>query len=212
MHWTGKRLPYISAADEQAAADPIIRLLRELAIFQRKSDTYRHEMVRVLLEFADHHGANPMIRSFGTLIQKFDALYGKYQEVVPRRNVGKQSEGPGDPISLTSKALWCCFPRIVPLYDRYSQNAIFIISRSDQHSPEDGVINNRISHRYTAFADLWLQIYEQAKPVIDNADLRGYRYKVRVFDRILWFIGREDYIRDPGELPPVRTSALQRRT
>ncbi len=42
---------------------------------------------------------------------------------------------------------------------------------------------------YAAFLDIWLQVYRIVEPAIDQADLSACPQKVRVFDRLLWYLG-----------------------
>lgn len=79
----------------------------------------------------------------------------------------------GDPrniTSLTSKALWCCYPHSVPIYDDYSARALQVICRICKIKPE----KNGGDERYGLFLDAWLQLFEKIKPVIEHADLDGY--------------------------------------
>jgi hypothetical protein len=41
--------------------------------------------------------------------------------------------------------------------------------------------------------DVWFQVYREVQSVIDEADLRGHRYKVRVLDRLLWYLGQPGF-------------------
>jgi hypothetical protein len=46
---------------------------------------------------------------------------------------------------------------------------------------------------YYQFVSAWEQFYERYAAKISNLDTDGYPYRVRVFDRILWLIGRDQY-------------------
>ena len=119
------------------------------------------------------------------VLAKFDALHTSCRKGVRRTTKDKER----DLTSLTSKALWCCYPNAVPIYDAFAQNALYVLSRLAGITPEAS------GHRYTRFSDVWFTIYSHVKPVIDQADLRGYSYKVRVFDRMLWILRTPNYSR-----------------
>ena len=40
---------------------------------------------------------------------------------------------------------------------------------------------------------MWLQLYQRIEPAIDQSDLRGYPYKVRVLDGLLWYLGQPTF-------------------
>jgi hypothetical protein len=46
---------------------------------------------------------------------------------------------------------------------------------------------------YVCFVDAWFRVYDELKSVIDVANLSGYPYKVRVLDRLLWYLGQPNF-------------------
>ena len=99
--------------------------------------------------------------------------------------------------SLASKALWLCYPESVPMFDGWTRNALYVISKI-----ENGI--NPIAEKtpdYEQFVHVWKQLYSKYKETIESLDIGTcpypYRvYRVRVFDRILWLIGRSSYQTD----------------
>ena len=94
--------------------------------------------------------------------------------------------------SLASKALWLCYPESVPMLDGWTRNALYVISKI-----ENGI--NPIAEKtpeYEQFVHVWKQLYSKYKETIENLDIGTYPYRVRVFDRILWLIGRPSYQTD----------------
>jgi len=89
--------------------------------------------------------------------------------------------------SLASKALWCCYPNDVPMFDNNAQRALQIFSRLCRIFPEPG------QEEYGCFVDAWLQLYHKIEPVIDQADIKGFPYKIRVLDGILWYMGKPTF-------------------
>jgi len=52
---------------------------------------------------------------------------------------------------------------------------------------------DREKSEYRKFAYVWKALYERHAPAIAAVDTKGYPYRVRVFDGILWDIGRPEY-------------------
>jgi hypothetical protein len=105
---------------------------------------------------------------------------------------------PRDFTSLASKALWLCYPDSVPLFDRWTRTALYVISKI-----EDGITpiaektaESEKTPQYEQFVHVWKQLYSKYKETIENLDIDDYPYPVRVFDRILWLIGRPSYQTD----------------
>ncbi len=94
--------------------------------------------------------------------------------------------------SLASKALWLCYPESVPMFDGWTRNALYVISKI-----ENGI--NPIAEKtpeYEQFVHVWKQLYSKYEKTIENLNNGTYPYCVRVFDRILWLIGRPSYQTD----------------
>jgi hypothetical protein len=41
--------------------------------------------------------------------------------------------------------------------------------------------------------DVWLQVYNEVESVISPEDLSDCPYKVRVLDRLLWYLGQRSF-------------------
>jgi len=91
--------------------------------------------------------------------------------------------------SLTSKALWLCCPDKVPMFDSHAGRALWVLTKIESGivAPPGGASD------YHQFVFVWTQFYEKYRDAISNSDIRGYPYRVRVFDRILWMIGKDQY-------------------
>ena len=113
------------------------------------------------------------------LMDEYARLESMVKQCVPENKSGEARSI----TSLTSKALWCCYPHDVPIYDRNARCALQVLCRL-LHINIDVPEEN-----YEAFADAWFQVYEHLKPVIDSADIAPYLYKVRVLDSFLWYLG-----------------------
>jgi hypothetical protein len=92
-------------------------------------------------------------------------------------------------VSLASKALWLRYPDVVPLYDRFAQDALWILSKLESDLP----LVPEGTTRYGAFALIWQTLYDRYAVSVAAIDNKGYPYRVRIFDRILWLIGEPTY-------------------
>ena len=170
--------------------------LRHYTVLMGFKNSTRDKIVTSVLKFADMNGCDLNLGKDSTLYDKFDKLIDNFNilyyeccSVVP----SNKNNNPRDLTSLTSKALWCCYPNAVPLYDRFAQNAVWVLGRLTDIKPD----SRFMKQRYAAFSYIWIKMYDEVLPLINQADLKGYPNKVRVFDRILWIIGEENYNRDP---------------
>jgi hypothetical protein len=182
--------PAIQAVHDKAETsrkDALGKWLQTYGVFQGLLSADRVGLASAVLNFADENECDlELSLPYDELIQKFDALHQKCRSVVQR-----------DFTSFTSKALWCCYPNAVPLYDNFTQHSVWMISRLAGFSPKT---EHKPMHRYGPFADVWLAMYNQVLPIIDQMDPQVYPYRVRVFDKILYLIGEPNYNRDPSKV------------
>jgi hypothetical protein len=161
--------------DNRERESALKKWLRDYAVFQGFTAEMRADVVRRVLQFADDE------RCHSEALSHIGTLQGTRNQ--PRRR---------DVTSLTTKALWCCYPNAVPIYDRLAQNALWVMCKLARIQPTLDSKDNR----YETFSDVWLQIYAAVEGII-TAEIRShishYPYKVRVFDRILWSIGQPNY-------------------
>jgi hypothetical protein len=147
-----------------------------------------------VLKFADDGGCDREVRlSYDELMSKFDTLHEQCRKLVHLNKDNAQR----DLTSFTSKALWCCYPSSVPIYDNFTQSSVWIISRLSGVSL---TMDHPPKHRYRPFASAWLAMYGQVASIINEADLQEYLYPVRVFDKVLWIVGEPNYNRDPSKV------------
>ena len=85
-----------------------------------------------------------------------------------------------------------CYPDVVPIYDGYAVRALQVISRlvplnlTEQRQWPDGL------EKYAPYLEIWIQLYAKAAPVISEA-AADYLHRVRIFDKMLWLIGKRTY-------------------
>ena len=147
------------------------------------------EVARVIVDFADEREQLAPGCDYAAILQQFEMLYGRCSAVVPQKEDGSRR----DITSLTSKALWVCYPDIIPIYDNYAEQALQVISRlMPLNLREAEAQHSQAAKRYAPFLDIWLQLYGELAPVIRGA-AANYPYDVRVLDKMLWLIGRPGY-------------------
>jgi hypothetical protein len=96
--------------------------------------------------------------------------------------------------SLASKALWLCYPDSVPIFDSYAQRALHVLSKLDSRVPLIGYGTSE----YEQFVRVWTGLYCRYQEAIAAVDMRGYPFRSRVFDGVLWIIGRPSYLVGKG--------------
>jgi hypothetical protein len=136
-----------------------------------------------IVEFADERRERLLHRDKDRIVFEFNELEKRISRVAPRTKAGK----PFVLRSLTSKGLWCCFPEDVPIFDSHAANAFRVISRICRMIPAPN------QPEYACFVDLWLQVFKEVEPVISQEDLSDCPYKVRVLDRLLWYLGQDSF-------------------
>jgi hypothetical protein len=140
-------------------------------------------IARRIVEFADEPRPTALDQNRASIISEYKKLEGRIQSFAPRTKAGKQIKV----TSLTSKALWCCYPDDIPIFDSHAQRALQMISRICRIFPEPG------QGEYGRFVDVWLQLYRKIEPAIDRADLKGFPCKIRVLDGLLWYLGKPEF-------------------
>ncbi len=160
--------------------------LRSYGVFRGLDNDEASAVVNEILGFADNRSlTSPTTRE--EIIDLFRALHDRCREKVHRNKDGTLR----DLSSLTSKALWCCYPDAIPLFDSRAARALCVISRLMGLTPPPS--NNK--SRYEPFLSVWLDLYARVEPTIDQNRRRVDRipHKVRVLDLVLWTIGEPDF-------------------
>jgi hypothetical protein len=136
-----------------------------------------------VIAFADEREKEPLRQDRDKILSEFDQLEDRIRRVVPRTRANRDREI----TSLTSKALWCCYPEDIPIFDRNARCALTVISRICQLLPAPS------QSTYSRFIDVWFQVYREVESVISPEDLSECPYKVRVLDLLLWHLGQSSF-------------------
>jgi hypothetical protein len=178
----------LSALQDKSApnrGEAIRSWLQSYEVFQGIDGPKRPAIATAIVEWAD---ARDIHRDLGTT----DALEEVHLELAA---VCVSANGESrDFASLASKALWLCYPDSVPIFDRFAQRALWVISKLEkdmQTLPESET-------EYKKFIYIWRAIYDRYAVTINSIEIGSYPYRVRIFDKILWLIGEPRYgLREP---------------
>lgn len=173
--------PGMNPADRQQR---LLKWLHDYRVFLGFPHQARENVVARVLEFADSHRNTAGSLSKDDIVRYYHLLVECIQTAAPP---DPKTQKVREVRSLSSKALWCCFPDDVPMMDGYACRALQVMSRLAGLKPGAG------QKEYASFVDVWLQLYEQIRPVLDGADSTKHPYKVRVFDRLLWYLGQPSF-------------------
>lgn len=185
--------------DCQARDEEVIRFLRDrheeigtrtsvvrkwleyYSTLQGYREAERIAVSQSIVTFADNKDLSAVPSTVEDIESEFTTLYQQCQLHAPKT----KSEMRRDLTSLASKALWCCYPNTIPIYDGHAERALWAISRLlELPTPAP-------STKYKRFLLMWLEVYSRVQ--IDKTRLDGYPHTVRVFDKILWILGQPDF-------------------
>jgi hypothetical protein len=167
--------------------EKILTWLRHYKVHRAFSpDNFRNVATQIEL-FAQNRSTRQLDQCEASVLSEFNKLEALIRPLAPLNKDGEARKV----ISLTSKALWFCYPYDVPIFDGYAERALQVIARITSMTPKQSGTS------YACFLDIWFQVYAVVSPVIDQANLNGYPYKVRVLDRLLWHLGQPDFATPP---------------
>jgi hypothetical protein len=90
--------------------------------------------------------------------------------------------------SMTSKALWLCYPNDVPILDNYSEHALQILCRMQEVR-----VPKKITGRYERFLCAWFKIHAACRKTLDAIPLTQYPFRIRLLDWLLWYLGEPKF-------------------
>ncbi len=170
-------------------SDTIRRWFQVYRVFRvRGIGTQGNEIVDAFLRWADSRDRERNLDTAAALSEAHKELKTLICNAYTRNPQNK----PREFTSLTSKALWLCYPDKVPMFDGYAQRALWVLAKLEIGiaTPPNG---SDADDNYFQFVSAWKHFYGSYSAEISNLDTNGYPYRVRVFDRILWLIGKEQY-------------------
>jgi hypothetical protein len=184
-HHDVKALDALSTEDDPNRRDTIRDWLQAYRVFRvRGIATRRDKIADAVLRWADSRDRDRDLDSP-------DALYAAHKELMKSvcdAYIHGSQNSRREFTSLTSKALWLCYPDKIPMFDSYAQRALWVLAKL-----EIGIAAPPSGADYYQFVSVWTQFYERYLDTISGLDTDGYLYRVRVFDRILLMIGKDQY-------------------
>lgn len=170
----------LAATDRKRQVVDWLNYMRVLMSFPQDARTLVAEQI---ITYADGTRQDLLHQDKVGIVIEFDTLRERVCRFAPRTKNGEER----DVTSLTSKALWCCYPDAVPIFDNNAAGALRVIGRLCHFAPVPK------QSKYACFVDLWLKVYAELEPVISDADLSGCPYRVRLLDRLLWYLGQSSF-------------------
>lgn len=135
-------------------------------------------------------------------------LQRDFNHLVSSLNMAYQKENSGDDrsfLSLSSKLLWLRYPKEAPIFDSQAHRSVLILRRvHDAHMGDARIPATRSENRheskanadirrYGSFVQDYLEIYGRCQSAVEGfASQEGYPYPIRVFDKVLWLLGKAE--------------------
>jgi predicted small secreted protein len=176
-----KALAALNSHNEPDRVTIVRRWLYDYQVFQGIDGPKRTAITEAVLLWADSQQGQSdpatldvLVRSHAGLMAACSTAYGRGRDFT----------------SLAYKALWLRYPDVVPMFDSFAQRALWVISKIEK----DIAAPASEKSEYRKFAYAWRTLYGRYASTIAAVDARGYPYRVRIFDKILWIIGSPGYV------------------
>jgi hypothetical protein len=173
----------ITAIRDQGVSNRVQKVRKWLDsynVLQGLTGERRETVAAAVVAWADQRGHDSTLDTVDAIIKAHANLEAACSQAdVKNRNF----------ISIASKALWLRYPTVVPPYDSFVQNVLWMISKVDPGPP--AVPQN--STLYATFVLHWKNLYDRYGDTIAAINAHGYPYSVRILDRILWLLGKRSY-------------------
>lgn len=177
-----------SQESQSARIERVHRWLQSYHVLQSFTTEYERRIAEQIITYADRRGQKSLNLKQGLILAEYKRLESQLQAVLPP-NI--KSGKPRKVTSLVSKAMWCCYPYDVPIYDSYVEHALQVICRICSLKVTN--VADAAYRKYEHFLDAWFQVFEEIEPIIDPEVLRDYPFKPRVLDSLLWYFGQPKF-------------------
>lgn len=137
-----------------------------------------------IIAYADQRVRSNLENNQNHIVDEFRALSLLIAGAIPENPNG----GIREVTSLVSKALWLCYPNDVPIIDKNAEKSLQVISRMLRLQIPPNL------PRYASFVHAWFQVYGQIQKLLQaNRPDANYPYDVRLFDFLLWYLGKDSF-------------------
>lgn len=177
--WDSAALLSLDCTDHQVRLSEIRSWLTNYKVFMGFDNDARSRITEAFLIWADQRDKASVLQVADLVNAHEDLTHRCASAFGARRSF----------TSLSSKALWLCYPEVVPMFDTNAQRALMVLCKLN--GPIQGPEQNLTA--YHQFVLIWRAFYERHLQTLSTLDLKGYKYMVRVFDQILWNIGAPGY-------------------
>ena len=187
--WDTKTIEAVNSIHEPQSVrvEQVKRWLQSYHVLQSFTAETERMIAEQVIAYADSRKHTILDMDQELILKEFKELKSRIQQVVPKNKSGK----PRKVTSLVSKAIWCCYPSHIPIYDSYAEHALQMISRlSDIEVPRAAKGSEK---EYAQFLEAWFRVFKEIEPAIDPEILKVYPYKIRVLDSLLWYIGQPKF-------------------
>jgi hypothetical protein len=167
----------------------IHRWFQSYHVLQSFTAETEKKIAEEVIAYADNRKRMNLDMKQELILDEFNELELRLQEFMPRNKSNK----PRKVTSLVSKAIWCCYPDDIPIYDSYAEHALQILCRLSEIKVSGKVKDS--NGEYARFLEAWFLVFNEIEPAIDPKFLTVYPYKIRVLDSLLWFIGQPKFDR-----------------
>jgi hypothetical protein len=187
--WDQKTIEAVKSIHEPQSArvEQVHRWLQSYHVLQSFTAETERMIAGQVIVYADSRQRRVLDMKQELILAEFKELESQIQKVVTKNKSGK----PRKVTSLVSKAIWCCYPSDIPIYDNYAEHALQVICRLSNIKVTGK--SNDTDGKYAHFLEAWFRVYREIEPVIDPEILEGYPYKIRVLDSLLWYIGQPKF-------------------
>jgi len=187
--WDMKTIEAVGSIHEPRSerVEQIHRWLQSYHVLQSFTGETEKKIAEEVIDYADQRKRTDLEMKQDLILQEFKELESRIQRVVPRNKSGNQRKV----TSLVSKAIWCCYPTDIPIYDNYAEHALQVICRLSNITITRNTAN--LGGEYARFLEAWFRVYREIEPAIDPDVLKIYPYKIRVLDSLLWYLGQPKF-------------------
>jgi hypothetical protein len=187
--WDMKTIEAVNSIHEPQSVrvEQVHRWLQSYHVLQSFTTKTERMIAEQVIAYADSRKRTILDMKQELILEEFKDLESRIQKVVPENKSGN----PRKVTSLVSKAIWCCYPSDIPIYDNYAEHALQVICRLSNIKVSR--TSNYRDGEYAHFLEAWFRVFKEIEPAIDPEILKVYPNKIRVFDSLLWYIGQPKF-------------------
>lgn len=160
----------------------VCKFLHKYSVARVKGATATGLARSILMWADDREDKNPPEN-----VQEIVGHFGKLSEMILHALPDLASGQPRSVDSLSSKALWLCYPNSLPILDGNAEHALSTLRRLCRREDID------VTDRFAAFVFSWFDLYMLIVVDIEETSFVNYPYHVRAFDQFLWWLGNPSF-------------------